>query len=90
MVNLTRILMARHPSTVYNDSYWKKRQIFKMSAHFYGRARNCWSIAIRRVQRALQYVVAGRKLRKMWYHDMWNNRISAGSRELGNIPEVSP
>jgi large subunit ribosomal protein L20 len=81
-------MMPRHPTTQYNDSYWKKRQIFKMSAHFYGRARNCWSIAIRRVQRALQYVVVGRKLKKEWYGQLWNDRITAGCTELGNIPEV--
>lgn len=33
--------------------------------HFYGRRRNCYSIAIRGVHRALQHATAGRQLRKI-------------------------
>ncbi|CAL8111460.1 unnamed protein product [Orchesella dallaii] len=89
MVNLTRVMLWRRPSvrprTV--DPFWKKRQIFKLSSHFYGRARNCWSIAIRRVQRALMYVAAGRKIRKQHMQDVWDQRIRSGCQELGYLPE---
>jgi large subunit ribosomal protein L20 len=82
-------MMPRHPNNPNLDRFWRKRQILKMSAHFYGRAQNCYSIAIRRVQRALQYVAVGRKLRKVWHTDVWESRISAGCEELGNIPQGS-
>jgi len=91
MVNLTKLmLMPRHINNIKNDGYWRRRQILKMSAHFYGRAQNCFSIAIRRVQRALQYVVVGRRLNKIHHKTTWEGRITAACQELGNIPEGSP
>ncbi|ODM98665.1 39S ribosomal protein L20, mitochondrial [Orchesella cincta] len=86
MVNLT-LALFRNARPHSLDAFWKKRQTLKLSSHFYGRARNCWSIAIRRVQRALMYVTEGRKLRKVHMKDVWNDRISAGAQELGYLPE---
>jgi len=68
------------------DGFWRKRQILKISAHFYGRARNCFSIAIRRVQKALKYVTVGRRLRKRHMQNVWEERITAGCQELGYLP----
>jgi len=90
MVNLSAILFRKSPLGPKQDSFWRKRQILKMSAHFYGRSRNCFSIAIRRVQRSLQYVVAARQLRKIGTQKMWDRRITSGCQELGYLPEGSP
>nr|CAH7763813.1 unnamed protein product [Callosobruchus chinensis] len=46
------------------DEFWRKRKIFKLAAHYIGRRRNCYSIAIRNVHRALVYATKGRQLKK--------------------------
>ena len=89
-VQLSQPLLGRAPKNHGPDPYWRKRQILRMSAHFYGRARNCFSIAIRRVQRALQYVNAGRRLRKKHVKEVWEQRLTSGCQELGYIPEGAP
>ncbi|XP_033212136.1 39S ribosomal protein L20, mitochondrial [Belonocnema kinseyi] len=57
---LSHLVRARGP-----DEFWRKRKIFKLAAHFRGRHRNCYSLAIRAVHRALQYATIGRKLKKL-------------------------
>ncbi|GFG34656.1 hypothetical protein Cfor_03070, partial [Coptotermes formosanus] len=63
------------------DEFWKKRRILKLSAHFYGRARNCYSIAVRAVHRALVFATKGRKLKKQDMAALWETRITAGCEE---------
>lgn len=92
MVNLTSVLFRRPYAGRFattNDGYWRKRQVFKLSAHFYGRSRNCFSIAIRRLQKSLLHVKLGRKLRKTHLRQVWEERISSGCRELGYMPQGS-
>nr|BAN21101.1 mitochondrial ribosomal protein L20 [Riptortus pedestris] len=72
------LIRARGP-----DEFWRKRKIFKLAAHFYGRKRNCYSIAIRYVHRALQYATKGRKLKKEDMANLWDTRVSAGCEEHG-------
>ncbi|CAG9833216.1 unnamed protein product [Diabrotica balteata] len=60
------------------DEIWRKRRIFKLAAHFIGRRRNCYSIAIRNVHRALVYATKGRQLRKEDMASLWEMRIRAG------------
>ncbi|XP_014673613.1 PREDICTED: 39S ribosomal protein L20, mitochondrial-like [Priapulus caudatus] len=50
MVFLTAVRFLRQPSP---DSWWKRNRIFQMSKYFYGRNRNCYSLAIRAVHKAL-------------------------------------
>lgn len=51
--------IATHPRTLlYNYSMQLTFQ------HFYGRSRNCYSLAIRAVHRALVFATKGRKLKK--------------------------
>ncbi|KAF7269407.1 mitochondrial ribosomal protein L20 [Rhynchophorus ferrugineus] len=63
------------------DELWRKRRIFKLAAHFIGRKRNCYSIAVRYVHRALVYATKGRKLKKLDMKDLWETRIIAGVNE---------
>ncbi|KAL0274570.1 UNVERIFIED_CONTAM: hypothetical protein PYX00_002671 [Menopon gallinae] len=65
------------------DRFWKRRKVLRMSAHFYGRKKQCYSIAIRYVQKALQYVTAGRKLRKERFRNLWEQRLTAAGQEHG-------
>ena len=65
------------------DEFWRKRQILKLAAHFYGRRRNCYSIAIRNVHRALLKTTKGRQLKKEDMRELWETRINAATTEHG-------
>ncbi|EFX80472.1 50S ribosomal protein L20-like [Daphnia pulex] len=82
---ITRVLCSRTPNA---DGFWKRRRVFKLTAHYYGRKRNCYSIAIRYLHRALVYVRKSRKLKKRDAVELWQQRISAGCRELGSSYEA--
>ncbi|XP_067643055.1 large ribosomal subunit protein bL20m [Eurosta solidaginis] len=80
MVSPTLTLFTRSRGP---DEFWRKRKIFKLAAHFRGRKRNCYSIAIRNVHRALQYATKGRKLKKLDMAELWSKRIEAGCQQYG-------
>ncbi|XP_050429533.1 39S ribosomal protein L20, mitochondrial [Adelges cooleyi] len=80
MVFTTAMMMVRSRGP---DEFWRKRKIFKIAAHFSGRRRNCYSIAIRAVHRALQFATIGRDLKKQDMGQLWNTRIKAGCEEHG-------
>ncbi|XP_057375990.1 large ribosomal subunit protein bL20-like [Daphnia carinata] len=82
---ITRALFNRAPKA---DNFWKRRRVFKLTAHYRGRKRNCYSIAIKHVHRALVYVKKGRQLKKKDAIELWQQRISAGCRELGSSYEA--
>ncbi|KAK9879557.1 hypothetical protein WA026_006627 [Henosepilachna vigintioctopunctata] len=65
------------------DEFWRKRKVFRLAAHYIGRRRNCYSIAIKNVHRALVYATKGRKLKKLDMADLWTTRIRAGCEEHG-------
>ncbi|XP_075211740.1 mitochondrial ribosomal protein L20 [Lycorma delicatula] len=80
MVFQTAVLLIRNRGP---DEFWRKRKIFKLAAHFWGRKRNCYSIAIRYVHRALAYATMSRKLKKIDMRNLWITRVSAGCEEHG-------
>lgn len=80
MVSPTLALFVRSKGP---DEFWRKRRIFKLAAHFRGRKRNCYSIAVRYVHRALVYATKGRKLKKMDMAELWNKRVQAGCEQYG-------
>lgn len=63
------------------DEFWRKRKIFRLAAHYVGRRRNCYSIAVRNVHRALVYATKARKLKKQDMIDLWNTRITAACEQ---------
>ncbi|XP_014215286.1 39S ribosomal protein L20, mitochondrial [Copidosoma floridanum] len=63
------------------DEFWRKRKIFRLSAHFRGRARHCFSNAVRAVHRSLQFSTKGRDPRREWIGMIWKNRIESGCNE---------
>uniref|UniRef100_A0A1B6L348 Large ribosomal subunit protein bL20m n=1 Tax=Graphocephala atropunctata TaxID=36148 RepID=A0A1B6L348_9HEMI len=65
------------------DEYYRKSNILRLSAHYYGRARNCYSIAIKKVHRALVYSTKGRKLKREDMRDLWTIRTTAACEEHG-------
>jgi len=60
-----------------------KKKIFSYAKGFYGRQKNCWTIAIRAVHRAWQKAYVGRKLRKRDLRKEWIQRINASTRQFG-------
>ena len=54
-----------------------------LRAGFRGKAKNCYTVAKPRVQKALQYAYVSRKLRKRDMRAMWVQQINAGSRQYG-------
>uniref|UniRef100_A0A0K8TPB0 Putative ribosomal protein l20 n=1 Tax=Tabanus bromius TaxID=304241 RepID=A0A0K8TPB0_TABBR len=76
--SLVTFIRARGP-----DEFWRKRKIFKLSAHYIGRRRNCYSIAIKNVHRALAYATLGRKLKKEDLTQLRDIRIAAGCEQYG-------
>ncbi|KAJ8870866.1 hypothetical protein PR048_027167 [Dryococelus australis] len=55
--------------------------IWEFFQHYIGRRRNCYSIAIRNVHRALVYATKGRKLKKQDMKDLWDVRLTAACEE---------
>lgn len=58
-------------------------KIIKMAKGYRGRSKNCYSIARRRVEKALQYAYRDRRARKRQFRALWIQRINAGAREHG-------
>uniref|UniRef100_A0A1B6C6W6 Large ribosomal subunit protein bL20m n=1 Tax=Clastoptera arizonana TaxID=38151 RepID=A0A1B6C6W6_9HEMI len=77
-LSLFKLARSRGP-----DEFWRKKRIFKMSAHFRGRKRNCYSLAVRYVERAMQFATKGRELKKLDMRELWTTRVTAGCEELG-------
>ncbi|KAH0946811.1 hypothetical protein HN011_003037 [Eciton burchellii] len=80
MVFLSSSLLVRSRGP---DEFWRKRQIFKLAAHFVGRRRNCYSLAIRGVHRALAFSTIGRQLKKLDMKELREQRIDAATNEHG-------
>jgi len=59
----------------------KREKILALAKGFRGRSKNCYSIAIRRVQKALQYQYISRKLKKREMRSLWITRINIATRE---------
>lgn len=49
----------------------------------YGRSKNCYKLALRRVEKGLQHAYRGRKLKKREARSEWIQQVGAGSREHG-------
>ncbi|KAJ8918402.1 hypothetical protein NQ315_008098 [Exocentrus adspersus] len=63
------------------DEFWRKRKVFRLAAAFQGRKRNCYSIAIRYVHRALVYATKGRKLKKIDMKNLFETRVQAACEQ---------
>lgn len=82
-VSVVNLIRSRGP-----DEFWRKRKIFRLAAHFIGRRRNCYSVAVRYVHRALVYATKARYLKKADMKNLWETRITAAC-EQHNITAFS-
>jgi len=61
----------------------RHKKILKMAKGYRGRAKNCFRIAIEKVEKALKYAYRDRKVRKRDFRGLWIQRINAAVRERG-------
>ena len=62
---------------------FSRAKVLKLAKGFKGRANNCYSIAIRRVHKSLQYQYIHRRLKKRNMRKQWIETINAGVQEHG-------
>lgn len=67
---------------VLNCSASKKRhkKILKLAKGYRGRSKNCYRIAIERVEKGLQYAYRDRRNKKRDFRKLWIVRINAAAR----------
>ena len=63
----------------------RHKKILKMAKGYRGRSKNCFRIAIERVEKGLQYAYRDRRARKRDFRGLWIQRINAAAREHGLI-----
>lgn len=73
--------MARVKRGVTTHARHKK--VIKMAKGFRGRSKNCFRIAVQRVEKSLQYAYRDRRNRKRQFRALWIQRINAAVREHG-------
>ncbi len=63
----------------------RHKKILKMAKGYRGRAKNCFRIAIEKVEKALRYAYRDRKNKKRDFRGLWIQRINAAAREHGLV-----
>jgi len=74
--------MARVKGGVTGKARHKK--IFKMAKGYRGRSKNCFTVAIEKVEKGLKYAYRDRRNKKRTFRNLWVARINAAAR-LNNI-----
>ena len=63
----------------------KRKKIIALSKGFRGRSKNCFRIAIRRLEKSWQYAYRDRRVKKRTFRALWIQRINAAARINGSI-----
>ena len=61
----------------------RHKKVLKMAKGYRGRAKNCYRVAIEKVEKALQYAYRDRRTKKRDFRKLWIQRINAAVREEG-------
>lgn len=61
----------------------RHKKILKLAKGYRGRAKNCYRIALQRVEKALSYAYKDRRVRKRDFRSLWIIRINAAVRQHG-------
>lgn len=61
----------------------RHKKILKMAKGYRGRSKNCFRIAIERVEKGLQYAYRDRRRKKRDFRSLWIQRINAAARNFG-------
>jgi large subunit ribosomal protein L20 len=63
----------------------RRKRVLDRAKGFRGRAKSCFSIAIERVEKAMQYATRDRRNRKRDFRVLWIQRINAATRQYDMI-----
>lgn len=63
----------------------RHKKILKLAKGYRGRAKNCFRVAIEKVEKGLQYAYRDRRNKKRDFRNLWIQRINAGARAHGMI-----
>lgn len=61
----------------------RRKRVMDMAEGYYGRRKNCFTIATVAVDHALKYAYIGRKQKKRNFRGLWIQRINAAARLAG-------
>lgn len=61
----------------------RHKKILKLAKGYRGRAKNCYRVALQKVEKALQYAYRDRRNKKRSFRALWIQRINAGTRQYG-------
>jgi large subunit ribosomal protein L20 len=73
--------MARVKRGVTSKARHKK--VLELAEGYRGRSKNCYRLAINRVEKGLQYAYRDRRNKKRDFRSLWIQRINAAAREEG-------
>lgn len=60
-------------------------KVLEMAKGYRGRSKNCYRIALERVEKGLQYAYRDRRNKKRTFRALWIQRINAAAREHGLV-----
>jgi large subunit ribosomal protein L20 len=63
----------------------RHKKIIKLAKGYRGRAKNCFRVAVQRVEKGLQYAYRDRRNKKRDFRGLWIQRINAAVREHGLV-----
>lgn len=63
----------------------RHKKIIKMAKGYRGRAKNCFRIAVEKVEKGLQYAYRDRRNKKRDFRGLWIQRVNAAVREHGMV-----
>lgn len=61
----------------------RRKRVLDRAEGFRGRRKNCFTVAVIAVQRALKFAYAGRKQKKRNFRSLWIQRLNAAARNHG-------
>lgn len=61
----------------------RHKKVIKQAKGFRGRSKNCFRIAVERLEKSLQYAYRDRRARKRQFRALWIQRINAAARLEG-------
>lgn len=59
----------------------RHKKVLKLAKGYRGRAKNCYRVAIEKVEKGLKYAYRDRRNKKRNFRSLWIQRINAGVRE---------
>src|SRR5476649_2327314 len=59
----------------------RHKKVLKMAKGYRGRAKDCFRVAIEKIEKGLRYAYRDRRAKKRTFRSLWIQRINAGVRE---------